>query len=106
MVQNNAGQPADVIAVKNGRAVIIDCKLCLSDKFPLDRVEFNQQCAMDLWNHRGNHEAYFALKFKDNSIYMIHYSFIQNDLEKGIKSYSKKEVINRFISLDEWMVMR
>lgn len=28
MAQNQAGQPADIIAVKDGWAVLIDCKLC------------------------------------------------------------------------------
>lgn len=33
MAQNAAGQPADVIAVKDTIAYLIDCKVCSNDKF-------------------------------------------------------------------------
>ena len=32
LAQNSAGQPADVIAVRNGKAYLIDCKVCSTDK--------------------------------------------------------------------------
>jgi Holliday junction resolvase len=38
--QNSAGQPANVIAVKNGKAYLIDFKVCSTDKgYALDRME-------------------------------------------------------------------
>ena len=40
--QDNAGQPADVIAVKNKVAYLIDCKDCSAKGFDLRRVEDNQ----------------------------------------------------------------
>ena len=30
--QNQAGQPADVIAVRDGKAYLIDCKFCTNNK--------------------------------------------------------------------------
>lgn len=39
MAQNQVGQPADVIAVKNGIPVLIDCKECETNRFPLSRIE-------------------------------------------------------------------
>ena len=58
LAQNQTGQPADVIAVKNNIAVLIDCKDCENNRFPLSRIECNQEGAMTLWEQRGN--AYCA----------------------------------------------
>lgn len=48
LAQNQAGQPADVIAVKNDVAILIDCKVCSNDRFSLSRIEDNQEMAMTL----------------------------------------------------------
>ena len=49
MAQNQVGQPADVIAVKNGIPILIDCKECETNRFPLSRIEGNQEGAMTRW---------------------------------------------------------
>lgn len=71
LAQNQIGQPADVIAVKNNISVLIDCKVCQNNRFPLSRVEGNQEGAMTLWEARGNEHCYFAMKLADDSIYMV-----------------------------------
>ena len=68
---NRAGQPADIIAVKNKKAYLIDAKVCSSRGFALSRVEDNQELAMNLWNERGNGQAWFALQIPTGEIYMI-----------------------------------
>ena len=68
---NKAGQPADIIAVKNKVAYLIDAKVCSSKGFALSRVEDNQELAMSLWNERGNGQGWFAIKVPDEEIYMI-----------------------------------
>lgn len=70
MAQNAAGQPADVIAVKEGEAYLIDCKVCSQGKFAYNRIEDNQELAMALWSECGNGYGLFALKF-DTGIYMV-----------------------------------
>lgn len=70
MAQNASGQPADVIAVKNGKAYLIDCKICTGDSFAFSRLEDNQISSMDLWKSCGNGEGWFAVKFQ-TSIYMV-----------------------------------
>ncbi len=70
--QNNSGQPADVIAVRNKVAYLIDCKDCSSDVFDLRRVEENQITAMRLWEECGNGQGWFAIKMEDE-IYMLPY---------------------------------
>ena len=72
MAQNKAGQPADIIAVKNGKAYLIDAKVCSSDSFPLSRIEENQDMAMSLWKERGNGEGWFAFKFSNLIYFMPH----------------------------------
>ena len=39
LTQNSAGQPADIIASRNGKAALIDCKVCEKGYLRLDRVE-------------------------------------------------------------------
>lgn len=70
MAQTAAGQPADVIAVRNGMAELIDCKVCTNRYFSTERIEGNQWTAMELWKERGNGTGWFAVKFGDN-VYMI-----------------------------------
>ena len=65
MAQNQTGQPADVIAVKNNIPVLIDCKVCSNDRFALSRIEPNQEAAMTLWEMQGNEHCYFALRLHD-----------------------------------------
>jgi Holliday junction resolvase len=68
---NKAGQPADIIAVKNKKAYLIDAKVCSSRGFALSRVEDNQELAMELWKDKGNGQAWFAMKLPNDEIYMI-----------------------------------
>ena len=71
LAMNKAGQPADIIAVKNKKAYLIDAKVCSSRGFALSRVEDNQELSMNLWNERGNGQAWFALRIPTGEIYMI-----------------------------------
>ena len=71
LAMNKSGQPADIIAVRNKQAYLIDAKVCSSRGFALSRVEENQDLALDLWEQRGNGQGWFALKVPTNEIYMI-----------------------------------
>lgn len=77
LAQNAAGQPADVIAVKEGEAYLIDCKVCSQGKFTYDRIEDNQELSMELWYDCGNGNGLFALKF-DTGIYMVDRESLRN----------------------------
>ena len=74
---NKAGQPADIIAVKNKVAYLIDAKVCSVKGFALSRVEENQELAMTLWHERGNGQGWFALKVPTGEIYMLPHICIQ-----------------------------
>ena len=77
LAMNKAGQPADIIAVKDKKAYLIDAKVCSSRGFALSRVEENQELAMTLWNERGNGQGWFALQVPTGEIYMIPHFCIQ-----------------------------
>ena len=74
---NKAGQPADIIAVKDKKAYLIDAKVCSSKGFALSRVEENQELAMTLWHERGNGQGWFAFKLPTGEIYMMPHLCIQ-----------------------------
>ncbi len=71
LAMNKAGQPADILAVRNKIAYLIDAKVCSSKGFALSRVEENQELSMDLWNSCGNGQGWFALKVPTDEIYML-----------------------------------
>lgn len=69
-------QPFDIIAAKDGKALAIDCKTCVSNTFSINRLEDNQISAFELWMKCGNDDPYIAVKHKDN-VYMIHYTYLK-----------------------------
>lgn len=99
IAQNQTGQPADVIAVKDNIAYLIDCKVCSNNKFSLSRIEPNQEGAMTLWKMRGNTNCYFALKLTDGEIYMLHFDEILSHNSKSIN----KEEMKKYRSFKEWL---
>lgn len=68
LTQNAAGQPADMVAARNGHALLIDCKSCEKDLFTMARIEDNQWTAMSLWRECGNGEGWFAMKLADGTV--------------------------------------
>ena len=68
LTQNSAGQPADLIAVQNNRAVLIDCKVCQNNRFRLDRIEPNQESAFKAWRWAQNRHYLLVLGLKDGTI--------------------------------------
>ena len=77
LAMNKAGQPADIIAVKDKKAYLIDAKVCSNRGFALSRVEENQELAMTLWYEKGNGQGWFALQVPTGEIYMLPHLCIQ-----------------------------
>lgn len=50
----DGSQPFDLIFVKNGVAMVADCKTCASHIFGIDRLEDNQIMAFEKWIKCGN----------------------------------------------------
>lgn len=102
LAMNKAGQPADIIAVKNKIAYLIDAKVCSSKGFALSRVEENQELAMTLWNERGNGQGWFALKVPTEEIYMIPHFCIQAYKERqSALSFSEIHEVGK--PLEKWV---
>lgn len=99
--QDNAGQPADVIAVRNKVAYLIDCKDCSAKGFDLRRVEDNQITAMQLWKECGNGQGWFALRV-DGEIYMLPLILLQA-WKNGHSSLSFKEIHEMGTPLWKWV---
>ena len=104
MAQNSDGQPADVIAVKNGEAYLIDCKVCSRDRFSFTRIEENQTLSMELWRDCNNGEGWFALQFSDQ-IYMVTLESIRNAMNSHM-SLNRETVEEYGIPLGEWLWVR
>lgn len=104
LAQNAAGQPADVIAVKNGKAYLIDCKVCSTDKgFALSRVEENQDLAMHLWNECGNGGGWFAMKLPTDDIIMVPHFIIKAFKNSG--SYmTAAEIFEAGKPIEKWVM--
>ena len=101
LAQNQTGQPADVIAVRDGKAFLIDCKVCSTGRFQLKRIEENQQLAMEHWLAMGNDEVWFALKLDDN-IVMINYLDLMC-LKMIQSSLNIKEIFKQGIMIEDWI---
>ena len=103
MAQSAVGQPSDVIAVKNNKAVLIDCKVCASDKFQLSRIEPNQETAMNLWYERGNKLAYFAVKLSSGFIYMISWNKLKQMKQEKVSFIPEGYFMQRYPLFSEWL---
>ena len=96
------GQPADIIAVKNGEAYLIDAKECTREIFPLKRMEYNQELSMGLWIECGNIEPYFALKAR-NEIYMVDYTTVMDLIRKGKKQLNLEDMNKYGTRIATWL---
>jgi len=101
---NSAGQPADVIAVRDGKAYLIDCKVCTNGVFRTSRVESNQHTAMALWESCGNGQGWFAMLFpeEESNIVMVPYINIKAADPVGYLSYSDIMRYGYGKPLDAW----
>ena len=103
--QNKNGQPADIIAVKDGRAYLIDAKVCTYEVFPFRRIEENQQLAMDMWKECGNGTSYFALKAR-NEVYIVAYDTIKDLQKKGKKQLNFDDMNKYGTRLATWLRLK
>ena len=88
---NRNGQPFDVIAVKDGKAFVFDCKVCTGNTFRLSRMEANQVSAMELWEECGNLEGAFAVKYPTGNIYILPFRELMSLQGRGIKSLDEQQ---------------
>lgn len=97
-----AGQPADIIASRNGQPCLIDCKECTNDTFDTRRVEENQKNSMYLWKYTGNELACFALKLSDGSIYMIDHK-VMAVVRAGKRTLNRDDITLLGVPFWKWL---
>ena len=68
---NQNGQPADMIAAKDGVALLIDAKHCAGAYFDTKRLEANQHLSMEKWRDTGNGSGLFAIGFPDQPLLFV-----------------------------------
>ena len=86
---NENGQPFDVIAAKDGKTYVFDCKDCQTGRFMLDRMEENQRNAMRLWAATGNQPGLFAIRF-GGRVYLVPHRMLEILEENGTKSITEE----------------
>lgn len=69
-------QPFDIIAVKAGEALAIDCKTCANKYFGFDRLEPNQIMAFEKWLACGNVMPRVYVEH-DGRIFIIGYDYLK-----------------------------
>ena len=99
------GQPADIIAVRNEKAYLIDAKDCQNDRFPLSRIEDNQDMAMRYWEMCGNNQGIFALN-TSKGVYMLRYGIVQALEIAGVKSLNMQAIEQYCTPYEEWRLAR
>ena len=63
-------QPFDIIAVKDGKPLAIDCKTCSTNVISYSRLEENQKTAFEYWMRCGNSEPWIAAEYKEQIIWI------------------------------------
>ena len=102
--QNKRGQPADIIAVKGKYHTLIDCKVVSEGKsFPFSRIEENQRLAMRMFEERGRHNCYFAIRFPDGSVRFLSRVNAVILEAQGKKSLSGADAVAYTLDIDQWI---
>lgn len=84
---NSGKQPFDIIASKDDKPFVADCKTSATKYFNFSRLEENQVMAFDLWLARGNNGAFVLIKYADG-IYKIPYRML-----KGLKKINLEDYV-------------
>lgn len=101
-VNKASGQPADIIAARNGDAYLIDAKVCSHNTFDTVRIEENQKNAMLRFDKCGNSKSYFALKMSDGTVIMsAGLPLIMMRQDKRV--FNETDIRNFGTPLDIWM---
>lgn len=99
---NQNGQPFDVIAARNGRTYVFDCKDCKYEDFSLYRIEENQMCAMQLWGECGNTDGLFALHMP-SGLKILSYLRVRKLMEEGRKRIRYRSISEVTMTFEEWV---
>lgn len=84
--KRDGSQPFDVIAIKDGVVSVYDCKTLKGNRFPLDRIEWNQRIAFARIGTVGGVTRQFIVIKNENGIYQIPYVLLIEKLIDEVPS--------------------
>lgn len=87
-------QPFDIVAVKDGKALAIDCKTCVADTFTMARLEDNQKMSFEHWLKCGNEMPLILIKHND-SVYCVPYHTLKKSRNGRVKLKEKFLIMER-----------
>lgn len=90
--KRDGSQPFDVIASKDDKPLVGDCKTSAKKWFNISRLEDNQITAFELWLKRKNTRAYVFIKYEER-VYAVPYLYLKE--AKRINLEESKEYIIR-----------
>ncbi len=99
---NVNGQPCDLIAARDGRAFLIDCKDCVRGVFSFSRIEENQVSAMRAFERAGNEPGWFALR-AGGTVHMIGIGQLDRMERAGEKRMDMSDMARYGMGLKEWL---
>lgn len=99
---NKNGQPCDVIAARNGKTYLFDCKDC-TGAFQLSRVEENQYNAMYLFHLTGNSRGMFAVRYDPKVIFLVDYQVLKDLQDRGVRSIPRAAMTRYGRTLNDWL---
>lgn len=87
------GQPCDVVALKDGKALLADVKHCSSKRFPFTDIQSNQITCFRLAKEKGNTWLGFAIYFDiDNSWRWMSFEEFEKMRKNGLKSVAPNDL--------------
>lgn len=79
-------QPFDVIAIKGGDVLAVDCKVCASPRLSLSRIEDNQW--LSFWQIKKKTFAEVGVAiYYDGDVYYVSYEKLLETQKKGYASF-------------------
>lgn len=94
----DGSQPFDIVAAKNGYFYAFDCKTIKGTKFPLVRIEENQEKAFKRLWYTNSNRTLFAFKLENGEVRLTDAMYLIEEKKRGVKSIYPGEV-----SFNDWV---
>lgn len=91
---DNGGQPFDIVASKDEKAMFVDVKHCVTKRFPMQSIRPNQLTAMELLKSCGTQDLVGFMVVHSGTFFFLKYSVVTEYFRKGAKSIPLEEMTN------------
>ena len=83
-------QPFDILAIRGRDVYALDCKTCAANRFPLNRVEINQQLAFSQLEEKTEAQCAFICLY-ENEMYYVPWWLVKAYMNVGQSSIKLTE---------------